>query len=96
MSRLKRMWVEGFAVSEKFRVDLGGGEMVGMIVMGSVFAGNFQRHVAYSLGVYLMRRIKVATPGFKYSNPTQTAANAVGTAVSSSGDLEPLVNDKLK
>ncbi|HEL3779860.1 TPA: RHS domain-containing protein [Stenotrophomonas maltophilia] len=44
----------------------------------------------------LMQGIKEATPGFKYSNPVQTAANAVGAAVSSSGDLEPLVNDKLK
>ncbi|WP_229979020.1 hypothetical protein [Stenotrophomonas lactitubi] len=44
----------------------------------------------------LMQGIKEAAPGFKCSNPVQTAANDVGTAVSSSGDLEPLANDKLK
>lgn len=43
-----------------------------------------------------MQGTKEATTGFKYSNPVQTPANAVGAAVSSSGDLEPLVNDKLK
>jgi hypothetical protein len=44
----------------------------------------------------LMQGLKEATPGFKYSNPAQAAANAVGVAVSSSGDLEPPVNEKLK
>lgn len=44
----------------------------------------------------LMQGIKEAAPGFKYSNPVQTAANDLGAAVSSSGDLEPLANDKLK
>lgn len=36
--------------------------------------------------------IKEATPGFKYSNPTQAAANAAGAAVSSSPDLKPLLD----
>lgn len=44
----------------------------------------------------MMQGIKEAAPGFKYSNPTQAAANAAGAAVSSSGDLEPLVNDTSK
>jgi RHS repeat-associated protein len=42
----------------------------------------------------LLGGIKDATPGFKYSNPTQTAANAVGAAVSASPDLKPLVPTK--
>jgi hypothetical protein len=39
----------------------------------------------------LLGGIKAATPGFKHSNPVQTTANAAGSAVSSSGDLKPLI-----
>ena len=42
----------------------------------------------------LLGGIKEATPGFKYSNPVQTAANAIGAAVSASPDLKPLVDKK--
>lgn len=39
----------------------------------------------------LLYGIRDATPGFSYSNPTQTAANVLGSAVSSSPDLQPLI-----
>ncbi|WP_211369485.1 RHS repeat-associated core domain-containing protein [Pseudoxanthomonas kalamensis] len=42
----------------------------------------------------LLGGIKNATPGFKYSNPVQTGANAAGAAVSASGDLKPLIEKK--
>ena len=42
----------------------------------------------------LLGGIKEATPGFKYSNPAQTAANATGAAVSASPDLKPLVDKR--
>lgn len=35
--------------------------------------------------------IRDATPGFSCSNPTQAAANVLGSAVSSRQDLQPLV-----
>lgn len=44
----------------------------------------------------LLQGIKETTPGFEYSNPIQTAANVVGSAVSSSGDLKPLLDEKKK
>lgn len=39
----------------------------------------------------LLYGIRDATPGFSYSNPTQTAANVLGSAVTSSPDLKPLI-----
>ena len=40
----------------------------------------------------LLNGIKQTTPGFKYSNPTQTAANVVGAGVSASPDLKPVLD----
>jgi RHS repeat-associated protein len=42
----------------------------------------------------LLGGVKEATPGFKYSNPSQTAANATGAAVSASPDLKPVLDRK--
>ena len=44
----------------------------------------------------LLGGIKNTTPNFSHSNPTQTAANATGAAISSSGDLKPVIDDRLK
>jgi hypothetical protein len=44
----------------------------------------------------LLQGIKETTPGFKHSNPTQTTANVVGSAVSTSPDLVPLLEEKKK
>ncbi|WP_314102851.1 RHS repeat-associated core domain-containing protein [uncultured Stenotrophomonas sp.] len=44
----------------------------------------------------LLQGIKEATPGFSYSNPVQTTANVAASAVSSSGDLKPLLDEKGK
>lgn len=42
----------------------------------------------------LLQGIRETTPGFNYSNPIQTTANVAGSAVSSSGDLKPLLDQK--
>ncbi|HJR75101.1 MAG TPA: RHS repeat-associated core domain-containing protein [Luteimonas sp.] len=44
----------------------------------------------------LLQGIKETTPNFKHSNPAQTAANVTGSAVSTSGDFAPLLDDKKK
>lgn len=42
----------------------------------------------------LLGGIKETTPGFKYTNPAQTAANAAGAAASASPGLKPLIENK--
>jgi len=42
----------------------------------------------------LMGGIREATPGFTYSNPTQSAANIIGSAVGLSPDLKPLIDEE--
>lgn len=44
----------------------------------------------------LLQGIKQTTPSFHYTNPIQTSANVTGSAVSSSGDLMPLMDEKKK
>ncbi|WP_202841027.1 RHS repeat domain-containing protein [Luteimonas saliphila] len=39
----------------------------------------------------LLDGIRHTTPGFTHSNPTQTAANAIGAAVSASPDIKPII-----
>jgi hypothetical protein len=51
-----------------------------------------ERHATGSL----MQGIKEATPGFSYTNPIQTGANAFGNGVSAAGELRPLLEEKKK